>query len=133
MTPLNTACQAPLSFTLSWSFIEFFPGGSEGKESAWNAGDPCLIPGLGRSLGEEQSGRWQSKGSQWVCHNWKTNTFTFMFIELVILSDDLILSHFLLLLIKFGEVGQWVVVIVVFYSLKIFVLYRGSGPCYLLC
>ena len=29
-----------------------FPGGSDGKESACNAGDPGLIPGLGRSLGE---------------------------------------------------------------------------------
>ena len=25
-----------------------FPGGSDGKESACNAGDPDLIPGLGR-------------------------------------------------------------------------------------
>ena len=29
-----------------------FPGGSESKESACNAGDPGLIPGLGRSPGE---------------------------------------------------------------------------------
>ena len=29
-----------------------FPGGSAGKESAHNAGDLGLIPGLGRSLGE---------------------------------------------------------------------------------
>ena len=29
-----------------------FPGGSDGKESACNAGDPGLTPGLGRSLGE---------------------------------------------------------------------------------
>ena len=29
-----------------------FPGGSGGKESACNAGDLGLIPGLGRSLGE---------------------------------------------------------------------------------
>ena len=29
-----------------------FPGGSDGKESACNAGDPGLIPGLGRSFGE---------------------------------------------------------------------------------
>ena len=29
-----------------------FPGGSDGKESACNVGDPGLIPGLGRSLGE---------------------------------------------------------------------------------
>ena len=28
-----------------------FPGGSDGKESVCNAGDPGLIPGLGRSLG----------------------------------------------------------------------------------
>ena len=28
-----------------------FPGGSEGKESACNAGDLDSIPGLGRSLG----------------------------------------------------------------------------------
>ena len=30
-----------------------FPDGSDGKESAWNAGDPDSIPGLGRSPGEE--------------------------------------------------------------------------------
>ena len=29
-----------------------FPGGSDGKASARNAGDPGLIPGLGRSPGE---------------------------------------------------------------------------------
>ena len=29
-----------------------FPGGSDGKASAYNAGDPGLIPGLGRSSGE---------------------------------------------------------------------------------
>ena len=29
-----------------------FPGGSEGKASACNAGDPGSIPGSGRSLGE---------------------------------------------------------------------------------
>ena len=32
-----------------------FPGGSDSKESACNVGDPGLIPGLGRSLGE---GEW---------------------------------------------------------------------------
>ena len=30
-----------------------FPSGSDGKESACNAGDHGLIPGLGRSAGEE--------------------------------------------------------------------------------
>ena len=29
-----------------------FSGGSEGKASTWNAGDPGLIPGSGRSPGE---------------------------------------------------------------------------------
>ena len=29
-----------------------FPGGSVSKETTCNAGDPGLIPGLGRSLGE---------------------------------------------------------------------------------
>ena len=29
-----------------------FPGGSDGKVSAYNAGDLGLIPGLGRSPGE---------------------------------------------------------------------------------
>ena len=31
---------------------EFFPGGSDGKASAYNAGDPGSIPGSGRSSGE---------------------------------------------------------------------------------
>ena len=30
----------------------FFPGGSDGKASVYNAGDPGSIPGLGRSPGE---------------------------------------------------------------------------------
>ena len=29
-----------------------FPGGSDGKESACNAGDPGLIPGSGRAPGK---------------------------------------------------------------------------------
>ena len=29
-----------------------FPGGSDGKVSAYNVGDPGSIPGLGRSSGE---------------------------------------------------------------------------------
>ena len=36
-----------------WSPVELdFPGGSDGKASARNAGDPGLIPGSGRSPGE---------------------------------------------------------------------------------
>ena len=62
-----------------------FPGGSNGKESACNAGDPCLIPGLGRSPGggngyplqyswlenpmDRDPGGLQSMGSQRVGHD----------------------------------------------------------------
>ena len=61
------------------------PGGSEVKASAWNVGDPDLIPGLGRSPGEgrathsstlvykipwtEEPGRLQSMGLQRVRHD----------------------------------------------------------------
>ena len=34
-------------------YLEGFPGGSDGKESACNAGDFGSIHGLGRSAGEE--------------------------------------------------------------------------------
>ena len=37
------------------SRIVGFPGGSDSKESAFNAGDPVSIPGLGRSPGEGNS------------------------------------------------------------------------------
>ena len=33
--------------------LKGFPGGSDGKKSACNAGDPCSIPGSGISPGEE--------------------------------------------------------------------------------
>ena len=36
-------------YTCIWGF----PGGSDGKESACNAGNPGSVPGLGRSPGEE--------------------------------------------------------------------------------
>ena len=36
-----------------WSIVALdFPGGSDGKVSVYNAGDPGSSPGLGRSLGE---------------------------------------------------------------------------------
>ena len=35
-----------------YTFIRDFPAGSDGKESAYNAGDPGSIPGSGRSAGE---------------------------------------------------------------------------------
>ena len=39
----------------SWWWViiqEDFPGGSDGKESACNAGDPGSVPGSGRSFGK---------------------------------------------------------------------------------
>ena len=69
-----------------------FPGGSEGKESACNAGELGSILGLGRSPGEgngnplqysclkipwtEEPGGLQSVGSQRVGHDSVTNTHT---------------------------------------------------------
>ena len=50
-----------------------FPDSSVGKESACNAGDLGLIPGLGRSPGEEKgyplqySGLENSMDSPWGC------------------------------------------------------------------
>ena len=62
-----------------------FPGGSDGKESACNAGNPGSIPGLGRSPEEgngyslqysclenpmgKEAGGLQSMGSQRVGHD----------------------------------------------------------------
>ncbi|OUC50502.1 hypothetical protein B7939_11330 [Eggerthia catenaformis] len=37
---------------LNWTTTRGFPGGSDGKESAYNAADPGLIPGLGRFPGK---------------------------------------------------------------------------------
>ena len=42
------------------------PGGSDGKESACNAGDPSLTPGSGRSSGEGIGYLLQSLGASLV-------------------------------------------------------------------
>ena len=39
-------------FSCTYTYIWGFPGGSDGKESACNAGDPGLIPGSGRAPGQ---------------------------------------------------------------------------------
>ena len=52
-----------------------FPDGSNGKESTCNAGDPCLIPGLGRSPREQNGNPLQysclensmDRGGPWGC------------------------------------------------------------------
>ena len=44
--------KSTLTFIWNLQTIQGFPGGSEVKASAWNAGDPGSIPGWGRSPGE---------------------------------------------------------------------------------
>ena len=77
---------------LNWITIQAFPGGSDGKESTFNAGNPGSIPGSGRSPGEGNGNplhcsclensmdreTWgpQSTGSQRVGRDWMTNTIT---------------------------------------------------------
>ena len=72
------------------TFIQVFPGVSDGKESAWSTGDLGSIPGLGRTSGEgngnqlkysclENSidgGAWWATAyeSQRVRYDWATNT-----------------------------------------------------------
>ena len=94
------ACQGGANSSISCIYVSFlviqrgfFPGGSDGKESACNAGDLCSKPGSGRSPGEgngyplqysclENSmdrGAWWAMGSQRVRHDWVTNTFTFFY------------------------------------------------------
>ena len=72
-----------------YSTLWWFPGGSDGKESACNAGDPGSIPGQEDPLEKEMAthssilawripwteepGRLQSMGSQRVGHDWATS------------------------------------------------------------
>ena len=70
--------------------IEGFPGGSDGKGSAFSAGDLCLIPGSGRSPGEGNGnplqyscldnpmdrGAWRATVHRVDKSDWETNTFT---------------------------------------------------------
>ena len=54
--PVTLALLAPHSN--QWGF----PGGSDGKESSWKAGDLSLIPGLGRSPGGQHDNPLQYSG-----------------------------------------------------------------------
>ena len=53
-TPPTLASDLHLNLVvrISTKGLSFYPSGSDGKESAWNAGDAGLIPGSGRSPGE---------------------------------------------------------------------------------
>ena len=46
--------------------IQDFPGGSGGKASVYNVGDPCSVPGLGRS------GEGNGHPLQYYCHGWRS-------------------------------------------------------------
>ena len=74
-----------LKYIIIWHIVKVFPGGSDCKESACNAGDLGSIPGLGGYPGEanvyhsnilacgilwtEDPGRLKSMGLQTVGHN----------------------------------------------------------------
>ena len=94
MMSIHTYIQVSTNLLLHVYRSDYIPRGSDSKESACNEGNPSLIPGLGRSLGEGNGnplqysclenpmgrGAWQateSTGSQRFGHNWATNTFTF--------------------------------------------------------
>ena len=81
------------SHIYSTSSSSDFPGGSDAKASAYNAGDLGLIPGSGRSLEKEMAthsstrawkipwteecGRLQFMGPQRVGHDWATSLSLF--------------------------------------------------------
>ena len=88
----NYVCETSLSYLY---FCWGFPGTSDGKEPACNAGDSGSVLGLGRSPGDgndyplqyscwrtpwtEEPGRLQSMEWQGVGHDYVTNTFSFTY------------------------------------------------------
>ena len=59
---IHSLTKSSLEITLLREIFVGFPGSSVGKESICNAGDPSLIPGLGRSPGEGNSYSFQYFG-----------------------------------------------------------------------
>jgi len=86
-------------------YLHHLPGGSDGKESAYNAGDPSLIQGSGRFLGEGSGYPFQYSclensmdGGAWqvTVHRvtksqtrWAMNTFTFTLFTFFVMTDRL--------------------------------------------
>ena len=84
-------------YPLDSSWPIYFPGGSDGTVSVYNAGDLGSSPGLRRSLEKEMAvhsstlawkipwteepGRLQSVGSQRVGHDWATSLSLFTFLR----------------------------------------------------
>ena len=56
--PLQGKCQ-PAERSVTSQHSEDLPGGSDGKMTAYKAGDPGSTPGLGRSPGEENGNPFQ--------------------------------------------------------------------------
>ena len=112
---------------LNWNelrhFIISFPGGSDGKESARNAGDLSSIPGSGRSPGERNGYAFQYSGLDnsmdrraWqatvhgvtTVHNWVTFTLTFHFIiKLLIFVTPWTVVHQAPLSMEFSRQEYW--------------------------
>ena len=53
LSPVILRLNSESTIKILFVSLKGFPGGSDGKESACNAGDLGLIPGLGRSPGRE--------------------------------------------------------------------------------
>ena len=137
------------------SFAWGFSGGSEGKGSAWNAGDLGLIPGSGRSPGEGNGNplsvlAWRIPGTGslvgcclWVAQSWtqlkrlssssssrrETNTFTlsfaYLFYEVI---------HFSYLFAEILTSWTWILVVlytsyIVLADVIIFVAPLGRCRC----
>ena len=75
-------CQVHVSSISCFAFVYFtelyrvgFPCGSPGKESACNAGDLGLIPGLGRSPGEGKGNPLHYSGLE-NCMDWTVHGIT---------------------------------------------------------
>ena len=72
---------------MSWT-KQGFPGGSDSKELACNAGDPGSIPGLGRSPAEGNGNPFQycDRGEAWSDTTERLNNI--MRLVLTLLSSD---------------------------------------------
>ena len=69
-------------------FCLSFPGGSDGKESAWNAGNLGSIPGLERSSGGGNGSPLQyscleNSMDRGVRHDWVTNTYMWFWSQIL--------------------------------------------------
>ena len=92
LTMIEHLCIVPLIlsnlcfmyFKLLWVHNKDFPGGSDGKASACNAGDQGSIPGSGRSPGEGNGNTLQyschenlmDRGAWWATVHGVTNNWT---------------------------------------------------------